>query len=137
MAARLGVRDPDGARRRPRRLGMAMQRTNILRDIDEDAGNGRAYLARGDHRALRGAPTPGRARARSSRDQIRGPTRSTTTASPGSRSCARAAARPRRPPSMYREILRQIEREGLGEHAGRAVVPRRRLAVAARRGFVA
>jgi hypothetical protein len=36
---------------------------------------------------------------------------------------------------MYREILRQIEREGYGTRAGRAVVPqRRKLVVAARRG---
>ena len=35
---------------------------------------------------------------------------------------------------MYREILRQIEREGYGARPGRAVVaPRRKLAVAARR----
>ena len=35
---------------------------------------------------------------------------------------------------MYREILRQIEREGYGARAGRAVVtPRRKIAVAARR----
>ncbi len=35
---------------------------------------------------------------------------------------------------MYREILRQIEREGYGARAGRAVVPpRRKLLVAARR----
>ena len=34
---------------------------------------------------------------------------------------------------MYREILRQIERDGYGEQAGRAVVPtRRKLLVAAR-----
>jgi 15-cis-phytoene synthase len=34
--------------------------------------------------------------------------------------------------SMYREILRQIERDGYGAHPGRAVVPRSRklLAVA-------
>ena len=36
---------------------------------------------------------------------------------------------------MYREILRQIEREGYGAQPGRAVVPRtRKLAVAARAG---
>jgi phytoene synthase len=35
--------------------------------------------------------------------------------------------------AMYREILRQIEREGYGARAGRAVVPRsRKLLVAAR-----
>jgi phytoene synthase len=35
---------------------------------------------------------------------------------------------------MYREILRQIERDGYGARPGRAVVPqRRKLAVAAQR----
>jgi hypothetical protein len=38
---------------------------------------------------------------------------------------------------MYREILRQLERDGLGERPGRAVVaPSRRLAVAARHAAV-
>jgi hypothetical protein len=38
---------------------------------------------------------------------------------------------------MYREILRQIERDGYGHTAGRSVVPRtRRLVIAARRGAV-
>ena len=45
----------------------------------------------------------------------------------GRRAIAAAAA-------MYREILRQIEREGYGAHAGRAVVSRpRKLLIAARR----
>ena len=39
---------------------------------------------------------------------------------------ARAAGRSPPRPAMYREILRQIEREGYGARAGRAVVPRRR-----------
>ena len=39
---------------------------------------------------------------------------------------------------MYREILRQIEREGYGARPGRAVVPRgRKLAIAARHGLAA
>ena len=39
---------------------------------------------------------------------------------------------------MYREILRQIEREGYGAEAGRAVVRgRRKLAIAARSGVLA
>ena len=45
MAAMLGATDP-AAPRRADALGQAMQRTNILRDIDEDLGNGRVYLAR-------------------------------------------------------------------------------------------
>ena len=50
----------------------------------------------------------------------------------------RAAPSSRAAAAMYREILRQIERDGYGERAGRAVVSRRRkLAIAARRGLAA
>jgi hypothetical protein len=39
---------------------------------------------------------------------------------------------------MYREILRQIEREGYGAASGRVVVARpRKLLIAARRGVLA
>jgi phytoene synthase len=38
--------------------------------------------------------------------------------------------------SMYREILRQIERDGYGRHPGRAVVPRARKFVAVARSAV-
>lgn len=47
--------------------------------------------------------------------------------SSGRRAVAAAAA-------MYREILRQIEREGYGRRGGRAVVPRRRKLLVAARG---
>ena len=47
---------------------MAMQRTNILRDIDEDAAAGRSYLAEASV-ARFGPPAPG-ARAALLRDQI-------------------------------------------------------------------
>ncbi len=40
--------------------------------------------------------------------------------------------------AMHREILRQVEPDGYGARPGRAIVSRRRkLAIAARRGFVA
>jgi len=55
MAAVLGTRAPE-ADAAARALGIALQRTNILRDVDEDAARGRRYLPResyelaaGDH----------------------------------------------------------------------------------------
>jgi hypothetical protein len=50
-------------------LGMAMQRTNILRDIDEDLANGRVYLAAETVARFGGSLAPG-AREALLRDQI-------------------------------------------------------------------
>ncbi len=131
MASVLGVRDLELARGPAAALGMAMQRTNILRDIDEDLAAGRVYVAR--ESVLRfGGLRRERARALL-RDQIaradalyeRG-CAGLALLGNGRRAVAAAAA-------MYREILRQIERDGYGARPGRAVVPRRRkLVVAAR-----
>ncbi len=137
MAAVLGTDgDQAAARRAAAALGMAMQRTNILRDIDEDRGNGRTYLATETLQRF-GAPEPGRREALL-RDQI---ARADALYDEGVagimllRSGGRAI---RAAAAMYREILRQIEREGYGARPGRAVVSRRRkLAIAARRSFVA
>ena len=111
---------------------MAMQRTNILRDIDEDLAAGRVYVAR--ETVLRfGGLRPG-AREGLLRDQI------ARADALYERGCAGCPARQGRPAvaaaaAMYREILRQIERDGYGARPGRAVVPRRRkLVVAARAG---
>ena len=41
-----GAREPERARGLADELGVAMQLTNILRDISEDAGNGRVYVPR-------------------------------------------------------------------------------------------
>jgi 15-cis-phytoene synthase len=113
---------------------MAMQRTNILRDIDEDGATGRAYLAR-EVTDRFGAPLPG-AREALLRDQIAKADARYDEGIAGvalllrGRSAVRAAA------WMYREILRQIERDGYGARPGRAAVARRRkLWVAATRGF--
>ncbi len=130
MASVLGTVRFDRARPAATALGMAMQRTNILRDIDEDAANGRVYVAR--EAILRcGGLEPGR-RELLLRDQIpradalyeRG-LAGIGDLRQGNRAIAAAAA-------MYRELLRQLEREGYGERPGRAVVPRgRKLRVAA------
>jgi phytoene synthase len=137
MTALLGVRDaadPAQTREAAAALGIAMQRTNILRDLDEDAAAGRRYVS-DEAIAAFGPPAPG-ARSVLLRDQIAradaryaqglaglSALRSGTTA-------IRAAA------AMYREILRQLEREGLGARPGRAVVARRRKLVLAARSVV-
>jgi phytoene synthase len=124
MTSLLGSREPDEAYVAAASLGMAMQRTNILRDIDEDAGNGRIYLAT-ETLARYGPAAPGRREALL-RDQI---ARADALYEDGlagisllreGRAAIAAAA------AMYREILRQIERCGYGAAPGRAVVSRRR-----------
>ena len=134
MASVLGTTDDRRARPAAAALGMAMQRTNILRDLDEDGAAGRSYLAR-EVTDRYGAPRPG-AREALLRDQIAKADARYEAGIAGiellrcGRSAVRAAA------WMYREILRQIEREGYGARPGRAAVPRRRkLWVAATRGF--
>jgi phytoene synthase len=130
MAALLGTKGD--ARGAAAALGCAMQRTNILRDIDEDGETGRCYVARETLERFGGevALAPGH-REPLLRDQI---ARADALYDQGcagiaqlrsGRVAIRAAA------AMYREILRQIERDGYGSRAGRAVVPlRRKLAVA-------
>ena len=133
MAALLGVA-PGAGDHRPSAaaLGKAMQRTNILRDIDEDLAAGRVYLARETVERF-GVAGPRRSARSCCATRSPAPTRSTTRASPGSRCCAAGRGAIRAAAAMYREILRQIEREGYGARAGRAVVPKsRKLIVAAR-----
>ncbi len=132
MSALLGTRPGVDARPSASALGKAMQRTNILRDIDEDLAAGRIYLAQETVTRF-GSLEPG-CRAELVRDQI---ARADALYDEGiagiplllsGRRAIRAAA------FMYREILRQIEREGYGARPGRVVVPRsRKLLIAARR----
>ena len=133
MASLLGLRpgvDEAHARAAAAALGGAMQRTNILRDIDEDRANGRVYLARQTLDRFGGSAAPG-SREALLREQIaladaqydQGIAGICCLAS-GRRAIAAAAG-------MYREILRQIEREGYGAREGRAVVPTRRKLVVA------
>jgi len=131
MAALLGAPDEDAAMA-AKALGMAMQRTNILRDIDEDLVEGRVYLAADTLERFGGSLAPG-SRAPLMRDQIARADALYVEGIagigmlPSGRRAVSAAA------AMYREILRQIEREGYGARAGRAVVPsRRKIAAAAR-----
>ncbi len=135
MAAVLGTTDRTAALPAAGALGMAMQRTNILRDIDEDRARGRVYLAEASVARFggRAALEPG-SRDALMRDQIARADALYEQGIPGvallrngRRAVAAAAA-------MYREILRQIEREGHGALPGRAVVPLRRKLVVGVRG---
>ena len=124
MAALLGVRGGDDAQadRAARALGAAMQRTNILRDIDEDLANGRVYLPvtslrrvgldpaavsgptslrDGDRRALYMAEI-----ARADAEYEVGVA--------GIRHLLNGGRSIRVAGHLYREILRQIERDGFG-----------------------
>ena len=141
MAALLGVRGGDDAQadRAARALGAAMQRTNILRDIDEDLANGRVYLPAtalrrvgldpaaasgptslrdGDRRALYAAEI-----ARADAEYEIGVA--------GIRHLLNGGRSIRVAGHLYREILRQIERDGFGvRRPHRPVVGRVRKAAA-------
>lgn len=136
MAALLGWHgDEHEVRRTAAALGMAMQRTNILRDLDEDAAAGRRYVS-AEAVARFGEPEPGRREALV-RDQIARADALYRQGLAGVPLLARGRFAIRAAAAMYREILRQIEREGYGARAGRAVVPtRRKLACSARAGIV-
>ena len=122
MAAVLGTARVDRAGPAAAALGMAMQRTNVLRDIDEDAAVGRVYIAREAIERC-GSLEPG-AREALLRDQIpradalyeRG-LAGIGELRRGNRAIAAAAA-------MYRELLRQLSGR-VRARAGPAVVPRR------------
>jgi 15-cis-phytoene synthase len=132
LARIFGTSHPDGESKMAS-LGRAFQRTNILRDIDEDHAHGRLYVARTTIERF-GLPSHG-AREELLRDQI---TRADhlyeeglgaiPLLSRGQRGMALSAA-------LYREILRQIERDGYGRAPGRVTVPawRRHLLIAKHR----
>jgi len=132
LAGLLGTSHPDGETKMAT-LGAAMQWTNILRDIDEDLAHGRVYIARTTIERF-GFPRPG-AREELLRDQI---ARADALYQEGlgaipllcnGRQAMGLSA------VLYREILRQIERDGYGRKPGRAIVPawRRRLLTAEHR----
>lgn len=97
-----------------------MQRTNILRDIDEDLAAGRVYLPV-DAAAL----APG-AREPILREQIARADVLYDQGLAGVHRLASGRVTVRAAGVMHREILRQIERDGYGARPGRAVVPRTR-----------
>lgn len=133
MAAVLGATDP-AAPHHASALGRAMQRTNILRDIDEDLAAGRVYLARETLERLGWATVPPPTQREALlRDQIARADELYDVGMAGIAllPCGRRAICAAG--AMYREILRQIERDGYGSAPGRAIVSRKRkLLVAAR-----
>jgi 15-cis-phytoene synthase len=134
MSTVLETRRPE-AERQAAALGMAMQRTNILRDIDEDRASGRVYLSERTIERF-GTPDPG-GREALLRDQIARADALYDEGMAGIAELRRGRRAVAAAASMYREILRQIERDGYGRRAGRAVVPRRRKLVLVLRGGLA
>jgi phytoene synthase len=132
MAAVLGTDRPQRAQPAAAALGMAMQRTNILRDIDEDAANGRVYIARETLERCGGSLLPGQ-RELLLRDQIARADALYEQGVAGIAELRRGRRAIAAAAGMYRELLRKLERDGYGERAGRAVVGRsRKLAIVAR-----
>ncbi len=141
MAALLGVRGGDDAQadRAARALGAAMQRTNILRDIDEDLANGRVYLPATSLRrvgldpAAASGPTSlrdGDRRALYMAEIARADAEYEVGVA-GIRHLLNGGRSIRVAGHLYREILRQIERDGFGvRRPHRPVVGRVRKAAA-------
>jgi phytoene synthase len=124
MAALLGVRSGDDAQadRAARALGAAMQRTNILRDIDEDLANGRVYLPASSLRRV-GLDPAAASGPTSLRDGDRRALYMAEIAQAdaeyevgvaGIRHLLNGGRSIRVAGHLYREILRQIERDGFG-----------------------
>jgi phytoene synthase len=133
MAGLLGVNDPaaDGA---ARALGIAMQRTNILRDIDEDLVRGRVYIPAQTMQALGIRDLGTQDRAMLLTVEIAIADRWYQQGLGGTRYLLQGRRAVHAAGIMYREILRQLERDGLGRvRPSRASVSgRRKLMVAAR-----
>jgi 15-cis-phytoene synthase len=128
LARLLGSSGPEGEAKMAT-LGRAMQRTNILRDIDEDTTHGRIYISQSTIERF-GTPTPG-ARAELLRDQIARADALYEQAASATSLLTRGQQGMALCTTLYREILRQIERDGYGRTSGRAIVPawRRRLLI--------
>jgi 15-cis-phytoene synthase len=125
MAHVLGMHDAERALPAAAALGQAMQRTNVLRDIDEDLVAGRVYVPSATIERCGGSLAPGEREA-ILRDQIARADAQYEIGCAGIPLLARGQRAIGAAAAMYREILRQIERDGYGAEAGRAVVPRRR-----------
>jgi len=128
-----------------RALGAAMQRTNILRDLREDARNGRVYLPDDalavvglgpGHKPATSAATaaailelpawPEDRRRALVAPQVARADADYAAGLAGIGCLVRGRAGIRAAAAMYGGILREIERDGYGRSGGRAVVPRRR-----------
>jgi 15-cis-phytoene synthase len=112
-------------------LGRAFQRTHILRDIDEDHAQGRLYIAASTIERF-GFPTPG-AREELLRDQIARAEQLYEQGREATLLFPRAGKAIALTVALYREILRQIERDGYGRASGRVTVPAWRIRLLADR----
>ncbi len=145
MALVMGARSA-GALARACEMGVAMQLTNIARDVGEDARNGRLYLPRQwlreaglDPEAWLAAPRPGPAvaavtqRLLSAADELYRRAEAGIAELPRDCRAAIMAAR-----LVYAEIGHQLARDGFDAVSRRTVVPgRRKLALIARAGTAA
>lgn len=120
LAAIFGATHEEGERKLAI-LGRAFQRTHILRDIDEDHAAGRLYIAASTIDRF-GSPTPGEREALL-RDQIARAAQLYEEGRDAIMFFPRASNAIAVTAALYREILRQIEREGYGCRAGRVTVP--------------
>jgi len=125
MAHVMNVRDP-GALRRAADLGIAMQLTNICRDVDEDERRGRVYLPE-ELLDVGGEADADRRAARAVKHLLR---RADVFYRSGDQGLAwlplRCALAIRAARLIYADIGRQIARVGFNVRAGRAVVSRGR-----------
>ena len=119
MAVWLGERRPCTAAATA--LGIALQRTNILRDLDEDRAHGRVYVSRETLDRF-GPPVPGRREALL-RDQIARADAWYAEGTAGIADLRRGRPAIAAAAATYQGILRRIEEEGYGARPGRAVVP--------------
>jgi len=125
MAHVMNVRDP-GALQRAADLGIAMQLTNICRDVEEDERRGRVYLPE-ELLDVRGEVDADRRAARAVKHLLR---RADVFYRSGDQGLAwlpmRCALAIRAARLIYADIGRQIARVGFNVRAGRAVVSRGR-----------
>jgi phytoene synthase len=136
MCGLLGAQGPD-ALACATALGMAMQRTNILRDIDEDAAVGRVYVSEEARRTYGRSLEPGR-RAALVHAQVLRADDLYVEGLAGVRTLCDGQLAIRLAALLYREILHEVERRENAGRSGRAVVSdRRKLALAARFAFTA
>ena len=129
---------PEDARLLAHHLGRALQLTNILRDLDEDASIGRLYLPREDLCAagISEIAEPGEVLANPALTQACAPTiaRATEHFDEAARimaQCPRASVcAPRIMADVYRAILVSLERRGFAPPRQRIRTPRHRVLLA-------
>jgi phytoene synthase len=137
MASLLGARG-EAADSAARALGIAMQRTNIIRDVDEDLARGRVYLPRSTMRMAGVEDLDGDDRALLLRLEIAIADHWYDRGLPGCSLLPAGGRQVRAAGLMYREILREVERSGRGlKRPLRVSVPPRRKVIPLVRALIA